>query len=130
MEIKVEWFEKGGKQYGRFYFEGKLTKAAAEAAIKEWKNIFDQRPGEKFILIWDCTELIDYEPMARIFWQKALKETQRQIAKVWLASDSKMIRAGASIMNLFVKFDLKVMTSESDIFEITKPSLQGEMILS
>lgn len=130
MEIKIEWFEKGGKQYGRFCFTQKLTKKAAEAAIKEWKNIFDQRPADKFILIWDCTELIDYEPMARIFWQKALKETQQQITKVWLASDSKMIRAGASIMNLFVKFDLKVMTSESDIFEMTEPIQQVEMTLS
>lgn len=53
--------------------------------------------------------------MARVFWQKALKEIQSQIDRVWLISDSKIIRAGASIMSLFVKFDLKSITSEEHI---------------
>jgi len=130
MEVKMEWFEKLGMQYGRFHFVQKLTKKAAENAINEWKIKFTEQSTKKITMIWDCTELTDYEPMARIFWQKTLKETQNQIECVWLISDSKIIRAGASIMSLFVNFNMKVMSSEKDVFATNDSSLNGEMVMS
>lgn len=129
MEVKTEWFEKGGKQYGKFSFIQKLTKNDAEKAIIEWQTKFEEHQYEKFTLIWNCTRLTEYEPMARIFWQKKLKETENQIERIWLVSDSKMIRAGASLMRLFVKVDLKVVSSEEGISDLSESLSQNNLVL-
>lgn len=113
--VNIEWVTKSGLACLKFTFGNKLTKNSAEEAIKKWKVIFSSMSDDKIVLIWDCSSLKDYEPMARVLWQKAMKQMGNQIECVYLISQSKLIRTGASLLSLFTKFALKSINSENEM---------------
>lgn len=114
-KVTIEWVVRSGEECLKFSFGSVLTKQTATEAITKWKKHFCEREGCETILIWDCSTLTDYEPMARILWQKALKEMGGQINVVYLISQSTLIRTGAALMSLFTKFKLKSISSEKEI---------------
>lgn len=105
-----------GKEFLYFIFKGRLTVNDAQKAVIDWKkaleNCKDMHPH-----VWNCTEMTGYEPMARIVWQKAIKELKGKIDKIWLISDSSIIIAGAKILSIFTSFDICTVRSENDITE-------------
>ena len=112
---RIEWSQKSGRQCLKFTFEGILTSKDAAVAISEWKEMFQSKTGKSIILIWDCRKMKSYESGARVIWTNALKEMKSQIDKIWLISDSSLIRMGASVMGLVTSLDIKAISSESDI---------------
>ncbi len=112
---KLEWLVINEKECLKFTFSDVLTEQLAIAAIDDWKKAFASKPDEKIILIWNCLNMDRYDNKARTRWQKALKEMKSQIDCVWLINESNIIRMGASIMSLFVSFEIKVAGSESEI---------------
>ncbi|MFA5646762.1 MAG: hypothetical protein WC951_00515 [Bacteroidales bacterium] len=110
----IEVKKLNGKEYIYFTFQGKFLEKDAEKAIGIWAGHFQKgniaRPH-----IWDCKEMTGYEPMARIIWQKAMKELKGNISKIWLISESPVILAGAKILSLFTSFDISPVKSENDI---------------
>ena len=100
--------------YIYFTFKGKLSEKDAESGIVIWKSFLEKsnvmRPH-----IWNCTEMSGYEPMARIVWQKAIKELKNKISKIWLITNSPVIIAGAKILSLFTSFDISTVKSENEI---------------
>lgn len=101
-------------QFLVFTFPDVLSKKAAEKAIAEWDTHFDQRPTQ-VDLVWDCKEMCDYEPMARILWQKAMSRHKVQIGMIYLISESQVIRAAAKLLALFVKIHIKPVRSWTDV---------------
>lgn len=114
-KVNIQWTELGEHKFLKFSFPEKLTKEQASEAIIEWKRIFSEYKFVKITLIWDCVEMKDYDPMARVLWQKAMKDMSSQMDTVWLVSESKVIRTAAQIMSVFVKFELKPISSEDEI---------------
>ena len=115
-DIELFWTKINERDCLRFKFGKQLSRSEAELAIKQWKEAFQSHnTGRKTDLVWDCSELKDYEPMARVVWQSALKELGGQIGKIWLISPSKIIRAGASMMSLFTKFAIKAVPTQEAI---------------
>jgi len=112
---RIEWQTKSGKSCLKFTFQDKLTEDMAGAAIKKWQEAFQSKPGEKFILVWDCLKMAGYDNGSRTQWQIALKEMKDQIDTVWLITKSNVIRMGASVMSLFSSLEIKTVTSESEI---------------
>lgn len=104
------------REFLYFIFKGRLTQQDAENAVIDWKKALE---GARNMLphVWNCTEMTGYEPMARIIWQKAIKELKGKISKIWLISDSSLIIAGAKILSLFTSFDISTVRSENDITE-------------
>lgn len=97
-----------------FTFNGKLSENDATGAISRWKDYF-VKSNTVYTHVWNCVNMTGYEPMARISWQKAIKELKNNIGKIWLISDSSIIIAGAKILSLFTKMDINAVKSESDI---------------
>ena len=97
-----------------FTFSGKLSESDARNAEQSWRKFLSEQ-STKYCHVWNCTEMTGYEPMARIIWQKAMKELKGEIDEIWLISDSTLIVAGAKIMSLFTSFDIHAVQSESEI---------------
>jgi hypothetical protein len=115
MNPRIEWSEKSGKRCLRFTFGESLTEREAEFAIMEWKRAFQSTEDESIVLIWDCTEMKEYDKEARVKWTGALDEMKSQIDTIWLISSSSIIRMGATIMSMFSSLKLKAVSSESKI---------------
>ena len=115
----IEWAQVKNRECLKFTFREKLTKNDAERAIEQWKQLFDKKKDEKITLVWDCHEMTGYEPLARMKWQKAMKELQNQINDIWLVSDSEEIQAGAKMMALFTSMDINYANIEDKILKFT-----------
>jgi hypothetical protein len=111
----IEWQQIKNKSCLKFTFIGDLNEKRALNAISIWKKEFAAKSGENIILIWNCKEMTGYEPKARIHWQAALKELKSRIESIWLVTDSKIIKFGATIMSVFTPYEIKVVSSESEI---------------
>ena len=77
--------------------------------------MFDSKKDEKIVIIWQCLEMEGYEAMARTTWQTAIKKLKSNIEAIWLITNSRVIKAGASIMSFFTSYDIKVVKSEQEI---------------
>lgn len=110
--VTIEWSNEPGALV--FFFPEVLTKTAAQEAIDRWNTEFTPMTG-KAAIIWDCSAMKDYEPMARILWQKAMNEHKEKIKTIWLISESAMIRTAAKLLAMFVKLDIKPVKSREDI---------------
>ena len=97
-----------------FTFKGRFTESDARNAVLQWNDSL--RKGDaKLHHIWDCREMSGYDPMARIEWQKAIKELKNRIEKIWLISDSSLIIAGAMILSTFTTLEIKAVKSEEQV---------------
>ena len=112
---KIEWHEKRGNSYLKFTFGEQLTERDAEFAILKWKRAFKEKNDQCIGLIWDCTNMKQYESGARQIWTNALFELKHQIGSIWLISDSTLIRMGASVMGMATSLHIKAVASESEV---------------
>lgn len=112
---KIEWIQKSGKQCLRFTFGERLATKEAETAIIEWREAFERSINNPITLIWDCRNMKGYDSNARTKWTDALKEMKSNIDTIWLITESSMIKMGASVMNMFVSLNIKIVSNESEI---------------
>lgn len=110
--ITVKW--EGNYEVLSFTFPTILDKKSAEKAIALWDKEFAAQPG-KVDLIWDCTNMQDYDPIARHLWQKALTAHKGQINTIWVVCESAMIRAGAKLFALFVGVNIQPVKSLDEL---------------
>ncbi len=106
------------ENYLRFMFTDVLKKSDAQEACQEWKDTFRQMNGENFHLIFNAISMKDYEPMARMIWQKTIGELKPQIASIWVVTNSKLIATGAKLMGLFTSFNIQVVNNEDKISDL------------
>jgi hypothetical protein len=109
--LSIEWVIIKGIRCLKFTFSGLLSCQTATRKVEEWRRVFDAEAGTKVTLVFDCKEMTDYEPFARIVFQKAIAELKPQINGIWVISTSKVIIAGAAIMGLFASFPIKTVAS-------------------
>ena len=118
MEIKslnTELFYVENEECLKFTFNGNFKGQDAIEGIEVWKELFASAQGESAVIIWDCLEMTGFETKARKAWQRAIHDLKSQIECVWLITDSKIIRAGAKLMNTFTSFKLNVVKSTENI---------------
>ena len=113
--MELEWVTIKSKKYLKFKFNGFLDEQEALDGIGQWKKEFDENSNSKISLVWDCSSMKGYSHEARSHWQRATKELKSQIEKIWLISDSILIRTGAEIISVFARIKIKAVKSEDKI---------------
>jgi hypothetical protein len=108
-EIKIN-----NRECLRFNFSGVLKQKDAVQVCSEWKTI-SQTTKKKYVIIFNATKMVDYEPMTRNSFQSTMSELKSQIDQIWVVSESKLIRGGAAIMGMFTSFSIKAVDSEEHI---------------
>jgi hypothetical protein len=111
----IEQIRRAGKDFLRFTFEGVLTQKEAISLCNVWRKHCYDRPDTRFIIVFNATKMINYEPQARITFQKSIKELLDNIEKIWVVTDSKIILGGASIMSLIIGLPILAVRSEEQI---------------
>jgi hypothetical protein len=96
-------------------FEGLLTHKTTLIAIQKWKEIFGQYPEQKFTLIFNSLKMSDYEQPVRLAVQETLILLKKQVASIWVITDSKVVAAGVGLVSMFTSFKIKMVTSEDKI---------------
>ena len=115
--LSIEWKNINNNICLFFKFHGVFSHETSLKGVEEWMQRFAEKDKLKFIIVWDCINMNGYEPKARIVWQHALKELQKQIDTIWLISDSSIIRTGAKIISLATSFEIKPVSKEADILK-------------
>lgn len=100
-----------------FRFPNYLTEHDAKTVIGQWKQLFEKYQDKPFILIWECSEMKDYDSAARVRWQECMRELKNRFELVYLVSASKIVKAGAVLMSTFSPYTLKNVNSLAEIPE-------------
>jgi hypothetical protein len=112
---KVERISLNNKECLRFNFNGVLNQKEAIRTCNEWVAISNLDKSKKFVIIFNATKMVDYEPMTRNNFQNTMKELKSQIDQIWVVSNSSLIRGGAAIMGMLTSFTIKAVDSEEHI---------------
>lgn len=129
MGVKMEWFEEQQVRYGKFTFTNESTDQSNENVILDWKQKFAKQPKEKFILVWDCIELDDYESTCRMLLQETVQQTIHQIDRMWIISNPEITKAVPYLINFFEGINFKMIGLGNNIYKISRqPSLLHALI--
>ena len=113
--------------YIKITFGKNLEREAAELAIEKWSEIMTNNPDQSFPMVWDCSEMREYNTGARSVWQKAMNQFHSQIEIIYLITDNRIIKLGASLMTAFSKHRIKTIRSLSEVFP--NQSIQTDLII-
>ncbi|MFY0687874.1 MAG: hypothetical protein JXQ90_11945 [Cyclobacteriaceae bacterium] len=105
----VQWRSINHTEHLQFTFPSTFTVDDAVNFIEQSGSLLNYK--EDVIMIWDCSQMRRYQPGSRELWQGFIKEHQSKISKIWLVSDSVMIRGGAKLIALFTSLDIVTVTS-------------------
>lgn len=97
-----------------FTFKGTLTQKDGHLAIQIWSEIFEGS-DEKYTLIWNCSKMDGFERAARSEWTETLQKWPERIDKIFLISDSIIIRGAARLMLKLFHIELIPVKSESEL---------------
>lgn len=111
----VEQVRRAGKDFLRFTFHGILTQKEAINLCNVWRKHCEDQTGSRFIIIFNASKMENYDPQARIIFQKCIKELLGQIEKIWVVTDSKVVLGGALIMSLIVGLPIRAVSNEEKI---------------
>lgn len=81
-----------------FKFKGKFTQQTSEASTKAWTSFMEEQPNVDFEFVWDCKEMDGFDVSARKVWYDAMQKYKVRIDKVYVISNSLMIRSAAKVM--------------------------------
>ena len=79
-------------------FRGKLDNTSAQKACNEWGALLQNSSLEKFVIVWDCTDMTGFENSARNTWQECLTQSKHKISFVVLISGNIVIRSAGKLM--------------------------------
>lgn len=111
----VRWKEVGSKKCIHFTFKGIFTEQLAKDLVGEWQEMMKSCKEEKVCIICECSQMKNYDSMARIRFQNCLKEFQKNISGFWIVTESKVAKYGGMLMGVLLSFPVKVVESEDKI---------------
>lgn len=114
-QVSCKSFE--GKKCLYFEFKGILEEHLASQIINQAEKILQNELQNEFsfCIVCYCKEMKDYDPMARIKFQKFLKKYEKNIKIMWIITSSNIIKYGGLLMGLVLPFSIKVVESEEQI---------------
>jgi len=112
---EAKWHEINRGTCLLFTFKGIFTEKLAVKLTQEWQKLMQESKEEKVCIICDCLEMKDYDTLARITFQKTLKEFQKRIQTFWVVSPSKVVKYGGMIMEVLTGFPIKTVEKMEDV---------------
>lgn len=113
---RIEWKTLKGTTCLYFTFEGIFEVNAAKEAIKKWEEEHDKKKNKKVVLVFNCSAMQDWHPMARTLWQNSIANLKNKIEEIWVVYNSPVIRAGAHMISLFTSSKVQIVKSEECLF--------------
>lgn len=104
-----------------FQFKGKLTENGGLLAINAWNQEFESS-DKKYDVIWDCIDMEGFEMSARKDWSQSLTQSAHRINRVFLISDSIIIRGAARLMLKLFPIELVLIKSRSALSSALRAS--------
>ncbi len=109
-----------GKDCLYFEFKGVFDDKLAEKVLPQAEKILQSEltnnaNDKTLCIVCSCREMQDYDPIARIKFQKFLKNYEKNIKTMWIITNSKIIKYGGLLMNMVLPFPVKVVESEEEI---------------
>lgn len=77
-DFKIDQSDSNGKPCLKFIFTNLLTQKHALELCSEWKTIALSDTVKTYTIIFNAKEMVDYEPMARITFQKTISKLKNQ----------------------------------------------------
>ncbi|GAB4133163.1 MAG: hypothetical protein OHK0045_13660 [Raineya sp.] len=111
----IRWKETQGKKCIYFTFQGVFTENLAKEIVSQWRKMMEECNEEKVCLVCECSQMKDYDSLARIQFQSCMKEFQHRISGFWVVTQSKVAKYGGMIMGALLSFPIKVVESEEKI---------------
>jgi hypothetical protein len=112
---RIEQLSINNQECLKFNFSGILSQKDASQICNEWKSIAEASKEKKYVIIFNALEMTDYDPLTRTSFQNTMKELKNQIDKVWVISESRLIRGGAAIMSMLTSFPIRAVNSEDQV---------------
>ena len=100
--------------YLYFNFKGKFTEEVSVNSCKKWSKKLNLSL-EKYVQVWNCLEMDDFEFNAKNEWLNTLKLTKGKISKIIVISDKIMIRGAARLMLKLMSFESEIVRSENSL---------------
>ncbi|WP_448530151.1 hypothetical protein [Raineya sp.] len=106
-----------GKNCLYFEFKGVFDDKLATEILPQAEKILQNelKDDKALCVVCSCKEMQDYDPMARVKFQKFLKNYEKNIKTMWVITSSKIIKYGGLLMDLVLPFSVKVVESEEQI---------------
>jgi hypothetical protein len=112
---KVESFQIQSRDVVRISINDMLNEAMAKEIAGKLVTEFKKKGEATIYLVWNCSAMTGYEPLARVAIQNVLKDYHALIGRSYLISDNKIVKAGGQVLSAFVSFDMIPIQSENDI---------------
>ncbi|MCU0430902.1 MAG: hypothetical protein MUF42_13135 [Cytophagaceae bacterium] len=96
-------------------FDGVFTLEQARKVSEEWESQVKAFPGKKWIMVWDCQQMTNYEPLARGLFQRMLLDNKKSVQHIFLITDSMIIKAGAKLLSMFTGLQLSIHASQEEV---------------
>lgn len=106
-----------GKNCLYFEFKGVFDDKLADEVLPQAKKILQNEliDDKTLCVVCSCKEMKDYDPMARVKFQKFLKNYEKNIKTMWIITSSKIIKYGGLLMDLVLPFSIKIVENEEQI---------------
>lgn len=93
----------------KYHFDGILSSEKIMNNIHEMKTTLAQNNTQKFNIIWDFMEVVDYEISIREPWQTALKTAENQLEKLIIITDSPLLENYADLISMVTNLHIEVV---------------------
>jgi hypothetical protein len=114
--IDIKHNPKFGSHALHFIFKGKFTEEASKISSEAWRDEFNNNfQINDYAIIWDCLQMNGFEIGARKEWYSTLSSFSKRIRKVYVVSDSILIRGAARVMLNFFGMKSEIVSSYDQI---------------
>jgi hypothetical protein len=107
---EVAWQEIDGQRCLVIRFAGNLSADAARLALERVRTALDERGGD-VTMVWDAGEMTGYDTETRTLWQSNMDELKPRIAAIHLVARSTIVRMGAAVVGMFMRYPIRTWES-------------------
>lgn len=79
------------------------------------RQIAELEETNTFPLICRCLYMTDYEAHARLVFQNFLQAHVNRLESIWVVTESRAIKYGSKLMNMFVSIPIQIVANENQI---------------